>query len=106
MNERVSPKTGNTLNDLLSRAMRLLSQRDHSEDELRRKLAAQPFSPAPDSPTKIPPHLAMNPSTQPLSNKSLIIVISIIGWTIGVLLRAISVAAAVRATARSAFVPS
>ncbi|AGB81139.1 hypothetical protein D781_0792 [Serratia sp. FGI94] len=43
MNERVSPKTGNTLNDLLSRAMRLLSQRDHSEDELRRKLAAQPF---------------------------------------------------------------
>ena len=25
------------------RAMRLLSQRDHSEAELRRKLAAQPF---------------------------------------------------------------
>ncbi len=32
------------MNDLLSRAMRLLSQRDHSESELRRKLAAQPFS--------------------------------------------------------------
>ena len=31
------------MNDLLSRAMRLLSQRDHSEAELRRKLAAQPF---------------------------------------------------------------
>lgn len=31
------------MNDLLSRAMRLLSQRDHSEDELRRKLAAQSF---------------------------------------------------------------
>jgi regulatory protein len=29
---------------LLSRAMRLLSQRDHSESELRRKLAEQPFS--------------------------------------------------------------
>ncbi|AVJ16334.1 recombination regulator RecX [Serratia rhizosphaerae] len=43
MNERVSQKPGNTQNDLLSRAMRLLSQRDHSEDELRRKLTAQPF---------------------------------------------------------------
>ncbi|CAM3584516.1 MULTISPECIES: recombination regulator RecX [Yersinia] len=32
------------MNDLLSRAMRLLSQRDHSETELRRKLAAQSFS--------------------------------------------------------------
>lgn len=32
------------MNDLLSRAMRLLSQRDHSESELRRKLVAQPFS--------------------------------------------------------------
>ncbi|CNF36092.1 recombination regulator RecX [Yersinia rohdei] len=32
------------MNDLLSRAMRLLSQRDHSESELRRKLAIQPFS--------------------------------------------------------------
>ncbi|WP_145556953.1 recombination regulator RecX [Yersinia canariae] len=32
------------MNDLLSRAMRLLSQRDHSESELRRKLALQPFS--------------------------------------------------------------
>lgn len=32
------------MNDLLSRAMRLLSQRDHSEAELRRKLAAQPFN--------------------------------------------------------------
>lgn len=30
--------------ELLTRAMRLLSQRDHSEIELRRKLAAQPFS--------------------------------------------------------------
>lgn len=33
------------MNELLSRAMRLLSQRDHSEAELRRKLAAQPFVP-------------------------------------------------------------
>jgi len=33
-----------SFNDLLSRAMRLLSQRDHSEVELRRKLAAQPFA--------------------------------------------------------------
>ena len=32
------------MNDLLSRAMRLLSQRDHSEAELRRKLAAQDVS--------------------------------------------------------------
>ncbi|OWF83979.1 recombination regulator RecX [Yersinia frederiksenii] len=32
------------MNELLSRAMRLLSQRDHSESELRRKLAVQPFS--------------------------------------------------------------
>ncbi|CNK21991.1 hypothetical protein yaldo0001_26690 [Yersinia aldovae ATCC 35236] len=32
------------MNDLLSRAMRLLSQRDHSESEVRRKLAVQPFS--------------------------------------------------------------
>ncbi|AJJ70608.1 recombination regulator RecX [Yersinia pseudotuberculosis] len=32
------------MNDQLSRAMRLLSQRDHSESELRRKLAAPPFS--------------------------------------------------------------
>lgn len=32
------------MNDLLNRAMRLLSLRDHSEAELRRKLAAQPFS--------------------------------------------------------------
>ncbi|MBF1996340.1 recombination regulator RecX [Serratia symbiotica] len=31
------------MNDLLNRAIRLLSQRDHSETELRRKLAAQPF---------------------------------------------------------------
>ncbi|MGL4486667.1 MAG: regulatory protein RecX [Yersinia sp. (in: enterobacteria)] len=32
------------MNELLNRAMRLLSQRDHSEFELRRKLVAQPFS--------------------------------------------------------------
>ncbi|CRY54314.1 MULTISPECIES: recombination regulator RecX [Yersinia] len=32
------------MNDQLNRAMRLLSLRDHSEAELRRKLAAQPFS--------------------------------------------------------------
>ncbi|AHK20038.1 recombination regulator RecX [Yersinia similis] len=32
------------MNDQLSRAMRLLSQRDHSESELRRKLAVPPFS--------------------------------------------------------------
>jgi len=31
------------MNDLLSSAIRLLSQRDHSEAELRRKLAARPF---------------------------------------------------------------
>jgi len=39
----VSPPLRNGLNALISRAMRLLSQRDHSEAELRRKLAAQPF---------------------------------------------------------------
>ncbi|WP_431223654.1 recombination regulator RecX [Serratia sp. L9] len=41
MHEVHSP--GHKLNALISRAMRLLSQRDHSETELRRKLAAQPF---------------------------------------------------------------
>jgi regulatory protein len=44
MNDAVPQPAGNTFNDLLSRAMRLLSQRDHSEAELRRKLAAQPFA--------------------------------------------------------------
>ncbi|OMQ22223.1 MULTISPECIES: recombination regulator RecX [Serratia] len=43
MNDAVSPPLRNEQNALISRAMRLLSQRDHSEAELRRKLAAQPF---------------------------------------------------------------
>lgn len=43
MNDAVSPPLRNEQNVLISRAMRLLSQRDHSEAELRRKLAAQPF---------------------------------------------------------------
>ncbi|MFZ1872295.1 MAG: recombination regulator RecX [Chania sp.] len=43
MNDGVSPPPRNEFNALISRAMRLLSQRDHSEAELRRKLAAQPF---------------------------------------------------------------
>lgn len=34
------------MNDVLNRAMRLLAQRDHSEMELRRKLAAQDVSDA------------------------------------------------------------
>lgn len=34
------------MNDVLNRAMRLLAQRDHSEMELRRKLAAQDVSEA------------------------------------------------------------
>ena len=38
-----SSDAGKKQNALISRAMRLLSQRDHSEAELRRKLAAQPF---------------------------------------------------------------
>ncbi len=32
------------MSELLNRAMRILAQRDHSEHELRRKLAAQSFS--------------------------------------------------------------
>lgn len=43
MSDAVPQSSGNTFNAQLSRAMRLLSQRDHSEAELRRKLAAQPF---------------------------------------------------------------
>ncbi|WON76391.1 regulatory protein RecX [Serratia sp. UGAL515B_01] len=43
MKQTVDPSSGNKQNALLSRAMRLLSQRDHSEEELRRKLAAPPF---------------------------------------------------------------
>ncbi|CAM4120296.1 recombination regulator RecX [Serratia silvae] len=43
MNDVGSQPSGNQQNTLISRAMRLLSQRDHSEAELRRKLAASPF---------------------------------------------------------------
>lgn len=42
MNDAGQP-AGNQQNGLISRAMRLLSQRDHSEAELRRKLAAPSF---------------------------------------------------------------
>lgn len=49
------------MNDLLSRAMRLLSQRDHSEAELRRKLAAQPFMAKARFGTKTPPSSAPLP---------------------------------------------
>lgn len=49
------------MNDLLSRAMRLLSQRDHSEAELRRKLVAQPFMAKARFGSKIPPTSAPSP---------------------------------------------
>ncbi|MFC0228558.1 recombination regulator RecX [Serratia aquatilis] len=54
MHEAIPLPSGNKKNALISRAMRLLSQRDHSEEELRRKLAAQPFvaNPTAESPEK------------------------------------------------------
>ncbi|HID9470438.1 TPA: recombination regulator RecX [Serratia liquefaciens] len=52
------------MNDLLSRAMRLLSQRDHSEAELRRKLAAQPFMAKARFGTKTPTSSTPAPSSE------------------------------------------
>lgn len=58
MNDVGSQSAGNQQNMLISRAMRLLSQRDHSEAELRRKLAAPPFMAnarfSSKSPTELP----------------------------------------------------
>lgn len=93
------------MNDLLNRAIRLLSQRDHSETELRRKLAAQPFiakaqcggrmshasTPVLKAPLNLPSSSRLSPTA-----------ISITGWMTNILPLAISVAAVVKDTVYNA----
>lgn len=63
MNDAVSPLLRNEQNALISRAMRLLSQRDHSEAELRRKLAVQPLV----AQARFAPQSFHHPSEEPVN---------------------------------------
>lgn len=69
MNDVGAQPSGNQQNTLISRAMRLLSQRDHSEAELRRKLAAPPFMANARFGSKSPTEPPKNPSIPPSLNR-------------------------------------